>query len=85
MSSLDQLSTEIAALAAPKLADLVLAELREKLKLHDDPLLTVAQAAKHMGLHRDTVYRLLKAKVLKKAPGLTDIRIRQSVLDAYGK
>lgn len=85
MSALDQLSDEIAALTAPKLAVLVMAELGEKLRLHDDPLLTVPAAAARIGVHKDTLYKLVRARVIKKAPGMTDIRIRQSVLDAYGK
>lgn len=50
-----------------------------------DPLLTCAQAGKRLGMSHSTVRQLVNIGKLKRAPGLIDIRIRQSVVDAYGK
>lgn len=84
-TALEQLSDEFVALVAPKLVDVLVSAIGEKLKANDDPLLTVEQSSKRLGVGRDKVYELVRAGLLKKARGITDIRIRQSVLDAYGR
>lgn len=50
-----------------------------------DPLLTCEQAGKRLGLSRTTVRQLVTTGKLRRAPGLVDIRIRQSVVDQYAK
>lgn len=50
-----------------------------------DPLMTVAECAAELGLGKSTIRKLVNLGVLKRAPGLTEIMIRKSVLDSYGK
>lgn len=85
MNALETLADELVAKAGPKLAAAVLAEVRTQLRYQDDPLMTVKQASAHTGLSTQKLYDLINAGVIKKAPGMTEIRVRRSNLDAYGK
>lgn len=49
-----------------------------------DPLLTAKEAGKELGLGETTIRQLVEARALKRAPGLGEIRIRLSVVRAYG-
>lgn len=51
----------------------------------DDPLLTAKEAGQRIGFSDTKIRQLVELGHLKKAPGLIEIRIRQSVVDAYGK
>lgn len=77
----DQLAAEVVERVAPAL----LAKLDERaLAARPDPLLTVQQASKHLGLSRENIRHLIELGHITKAPGLLEAKIRQSVLDAYG-
>jgi excisionase family DNA binding protein len=78
----DALAEEVAAKASGKL----LAHLNaHRIAAEPDPLLTIVQAAKHLGKSPMTVRRLVEAGELPKARGMKEINIRRSVLDKYGK
>lgn len=64
--------------ALPKLMSL----LRQQRK--SNPALSVKEAAEQLNLSDDTVRRMVDRGALIKVPGLTEIRIRQSVVDALG-
>lgn len=84
-AALEQLSEEFVALVAPRLVDVLVAAMAARPMVQTDPLLTVTECAKRIGVGRDKIYELVKAGALLKAPGIREIRIRQSILDAYGK
>lgn len=72
----------IAEAAATKFED----KLRERIsRIEDDPLLSTCEIAKELGIAPVKVRALVNANILKKARGFTDIRVRQSVVRAYGK
>lgn len=50
-----------------------------------DPLLTAEQAGKRVGLSASKIRELVTGGYIAKARGITDTRIRQSVIDNYGK
>lgn len=83
--ALSALADEVARLAVPRIAEAVVAEVGRQLRYQDDPLMTVLEASAHSGLSQTKIRELVRAKVLKKAPGMDEIRIRRSILDAYGK
>jgi excisionase family DNA binding protein len=83
--SWDVFVSALVAAAAPAMAEAVIAKVGDRLRAADNPLLTVQQSAKHVGLSPQTIRNLVRSGVLKRAKGLTDIRIRKSELDAYGK
>lgn len=64
----------------------MLPKLVELLQTHrkKDPALTVKQAAGELGLSDDAVRRMVERGAIPKLPGITEIRIRQSVVDALG-
>lgn len=77
----DALAEEVVAKAGPKLLAYLDARRLEK---QPDPLLTVSQTAARLKLGQTTVYQIVESGDLKRAPGIAEIRIRQSVVDAYG-
>ena len=77
----DGLARELAVKGA---ANIVAEVAKQGAAKADDPLLSVVQAASRLGLSETTVRTLTKAGILKRARGLRDIRIRQSVVDRYG-
>lgn len=78
---IDSLVEQILAKLGPRLIEW-LDERRSKPEA--DPLLSTPEVAKRLGLSETTVRHLVACGELKKAPGITEIRIRQSVVDAYG-
>jgi excisionase family DNA binding protein len=50
-----------------------------------DPLLTMSQAAKYLGISKSTMYELARAKKLKIVRLTADARVRQSTLDDFIK
>lgn len=50
-----------------------------------DPLLSTSEIAAQLNVSEPKVRALVAAGYLKKTKGLTVIRVRQSVLNAYGK
>jgi hypothetical protein len=85
-AALDQLADELAAKVVEIAAPALLAKLDERASAaRPDPLLTVAQSSKHSGLTVKNIRLLIEQGYIAKAPGLLETKIRQSVLDAYGK
>lgn len=78
----DDLAAEVIAKAGPKLLEYLDARRTEK---QSDPLLTVREVAQRLRLGETTVRQLVELKELTRAKGISEIRIRQSVVDAYGK
>lgn len=68
-------------------AKLVAAELAKLMspEAKPDRLLSCAEAGEQLNLSRQKVRELVLAGHITRVPGITDIRIRQSALDAYGK
>ncbi len=83
MSELLEQLIEECAQAAAKRAMVIIAE--QKFMPPPDPLLTAAQVGRRIGLSHSKVRDLARGGMIHCAPGLKDIRIRQSVADAYGK
>lgn len=50
-----------------------------------DPLLTCEQAGKRMGVSGEKVRRLVNAGAIRRVKGFKEIRVKQSVVDAYEK
>lgn len=84
-NAIDMLSDELVANAGPKLVAHVVKEFGKHLQQAENRIMTVRQAAAHTGLSQTKIRDLVTAGLLKRAPGFAEIRIRQSVLDAYGK
>lgn len=83
---LDKLTDEIAEQVIAKAGPKLLAYLDERrITPAEDPLLTVKESAKRLGVSTGTVRKIVALGELKRARGITDIMIRQSVVDAYGK
>jgi len=82
---LDQLTDSLADQVIAKLGPKLIAFLDERrVEKKDDPLLTVAEIAKKLHLGETTVRQLVATGALKKAKDLREIRVRESVVDAYG-
>jgi hypothetical protein len=80
------MNAEILQSFVQELAAAVAKEVKGQLSIPlDDPLLTCKQAGDRVGLSDTTIRHLVNIGAIKKAPDLAEIRIRQSVLDAYGK
>jgi len=77
----DELAAAVVAKAGPKLLAYLDARRAEK---QPDPLLTVREIAQRLSLGETTVRQLVELGELQRAKGMTDIRVRQSVVDAYG-
>lgn len=78
MSALDPILEAV----ADRIAALVVSKTTEA---PVDRLMTITQAAEYLGCSKQQVRNLVKAKLLTTARGFTDIRIKRSILDAYGK
>lgn len=78
MSALDPILEAV----ADRIAALVVAKTTEA---PADRLMTSTQAAAYLGCSKQQILNLVKAKLLTTARGFTDIRIKRSTLDAYGK
>jgi hypothetical protein len=50
-----------------------------------DPLLTVKEISAELGICGSKVRQLVRMGLIKKAPGISEIMCRKSVVDAYGK
>ena len=85
MSSLDAFAEEMAELVVQKAGPKLLAWLDRQRTVKNDPLMTVAEVATELKLSKNKVYELVSSERLKRAPGLEDIRIRKSVVDAFGR
>ena len=78
---IDSLVEQILAKLGPRL----LAWLEEhRTAKQPDPLLTAKEAGERLGLSDNKVRELIACGHLIKAPGLIEVRIRQSVVDAFG-
>lgn len=66
------------------LADRIAARLSVHVPTEGDPLLTAKEAAKRLRMSPGKFRRLVNANVIKRAKGFEEIRVRQSVVDAYG-
>lgn len=77
----DELAGAVVAKVGPKLLEYLDARRVEK---QLDPLLTVRESAKRLRLSEMTVRRLVEGGHLSRAKGVSEIRIRQSEVDAYG-
>lgn len=77
----DLAADEIAKRIAPKLDALI----EEKAKQLDDPIMSVAEAAKYLGFGQTKIRELAAAGYLYPCPGHTELKFRKSVIDAYGK
>lgn len=78
----DALAEEVAAKVGPKLVGYV-DDLR--VVTNRNQLLTVSEVAKYLRVSKRTVHHLVKIGALQRAPGIGQIRIKQSVVDAYGE
>lgn len=76
------IADEVVAKAGPKLVAYINAH---RIAKDPDPLLTVNEAAKRIGLSSSAVRRLVQSGELRRAPGISEIFIKESVVDAYGK
>lgn len=82
---IEQLTDSLADQVIAKLGPKPIAYLDEqRLKPEENPLLTVREAGQRLGLGETKVRELVELGALHRAPGLLEIRIRQSVVDAYG-
>jgi excisionase family DNA binding protein len=81
----DKLTDELAEQTVKKIGPKLLEWLDQQSRQQDDPILTAAKAAERLGLSDTKVRQLVQAGFLKSMPGLIEIRIRQSVVDSYGK
>lgn len=82
MSDLDSILDAFADRVAGKLAPKVAAMLPNT---EGDPLLTAREGAKRLRMSPDKFRKLVNAGTLKRAEGFEEIRVRQSIVDAYGK
>lgn len=78
---IDSLVEQVLARLGPRLIEWLDARRIEK---KEDPLLTVREIAKKLRLGETTVRQLVDTGALIKAPGLLEIRVRESVVDNYG-
>ena len=53
--------------------------------LNPDPLLSIKEAAKYLGVSRSKMYDLVKSEKLLVVKPTSDMKIRKSVLDSYIK
>lgn len=82
MTGAEHLADEVLAALKPKLTTELLRAAKE---LSADPLLSITQAARELGVSRATMQRLYDSGAFKRVPGLREVRIRRSTLSAYGK
>jgi excisionase family DNA binding protein len=80
--------------ATEALADELAAAVLEKVKAglgsmlaapQDDPALSVSEAAKVLGISPTTMRNLINNGIIHRCPGISEMRVRRSVLNAYGK
>lgn len=81
-AALPQLIEDIAHAAAKRTMEIIA---EHKFNPPPDPLLNTRQIAERLDLSETKVRELVAGGYLKKAPGMTEIRVRQSVVDAFGK
>lgn len=77
----EDLAEDLAKRGAEKIVAQVAAQ--AKLKA-ENPLMSVRECAEHLGLSESKTRDLVNAGLIKKAPGLKEIRVRKSELDKYG-
>lgn len=70
---------------AKKLAPLVAAELAQAPGNNPNELLTVPKISQILGISPAKTRILIRGKELRRAPGLSEMRVKRSVVDAYGK
>lgn len=79
---IDQFADKVAAVLGPKL----LAFFKQNgTGIAPDKLLSIPKAAKQLGISETKLRELVDVGAIMRAPGITEIRIRQSELDSYGK
>lgn len=82
--ALQAFSDELAKDAAHKIAPYLI-QLIEKFREDEpDPLLTAKETAKELDLSESTARTLMQGGYIARAPGLTELRARRSVVRAYG-
>ncbi len=84
-AAFDAFTDEMADAVLAKLGPKFIAWIEKHYAVKHDPLLTVAEVAKELSLSKDKVYELVHSERIKRASGITEIRIRKSVVDAFGK
>lgn len=83
MSTLATIDVEPLAQAVAARALEIIAE--HKFNPPPDPLLNTRQIAERLDVSETKVRELVAGGWLRKAPGMIEIRVRQSEVDAYGK
>lgn len=77
--ALNAVLNEFAALLAPKVAEAL-----KSTQSNPNELLTVPQIAKEFRISPRKVRALIRGKALKRVPDLKEMRVKRSVVDAYG-
>lgn len=80
-AALEGIADALVAIAAPKMIE----KIEAHFEVRADPLMTVKEGAVHLGISEQKLRDLIHGGFIKRAPGIAEIRVRQSVLDAYGK
>lgn len=78
----EALADQVIQKLGPKLIEYLEAR---RVQPEDDPLLTVKEISAELRVCTTKVRELVHAGLLERAKGLSDIRVRKSVLRAYGK
>lgn len=82
---LDKLTDELAESTVAKIGPKLLTLLRSNaVASQPDPLLTTKEVAARLGVSESKVRELVAGGYLQRAKGMSEIRVRQSVVDAYG-
>jgi hypothetical protein len=69
---------------ARKLAPLVAEAMREQDPKNPNELMTVPRIAKELTISPGKVRMLIRSKALKRVPDLKEMRVKRSVVDAFG-
>ncbi len=67
------------------LGERILTVLEKRRPKTDDPLLTVKEIAARLRIGETSVRQIINSGALKRAKGISDMRVRESVVNAYGK
>lgn len=85
MIELDAFTTALARQVVEKAGPELLAYLEaRRVAPEADPLLTAKEAGDELGLSDTKIREMVESGVLHKCPGISEIRIRRSVVRAYG-
>jgi excisionase family DNA binding protein len=76
-----QLHEDVAQSLAKRAMEIIA---EQKFKPEPDPLLNTEEIAAELNISKSKTRELVATGHLRRAKGITDIRVRKSVVDAYG-